>query len=276
MLSADSIPIFFAVLSASLVGSAHCVGMCGPFAVMVMKEGDSKSRRTLSMGWYHLGRAFTYALIGGAAGLAGAWLNLGTSFLGWQQTAAWLTGVGMIAFGIFALLRLARLGSVHFQTPAMLQKMARTGFRKANQLPAAIRPAAIGTVTGFLPCGWLYAFVLLAIGTSSPVKGSIVMMAFWLGTVPALSVIGLGFSRLSESWKNALPFCTAALMILAGISTVSMRAHAQLSTMASPTSTVDSAADIKAVTDQPLPCCQPADETDSSPEEKVPECCQNK
>lgn len=257
MSQAEMFPLFFAVLSASLIGSAHCVGMCGPFAIMVLNEKDSNSQRILSMGWYHFGRAITYMLIGSVAGLAGSWLDQGTSLIGWQQSAAWLTGISMIAFGTFALLRLIKVGTLHFQPPARLQTLVRAGFRKANQLPRSVRPLAIGSVTGFLPCGWLYAFLLLAIGTSHPLTGALVMLAFWMGTVPALSVIGLGFSKMSQSWKNAIPLCTAVLMILAGISTVSVRAHAELTRMAPAQTESKNIADtIDEVTEQPMPCCE--------------------
>lgn len=283
MSQTEMIPLFFAVLSASLIGSAHCVGMCGPFAIMVLNDEDSNTRRAVSMSWYHFGRVITYMLIGSVAGLAGSWLDQGTSLIGWQQSAAWLTGISMIVFGTFALLRLLKVGTLHFQAPARLQKVVRTGFRKANKLPKSIRPLAIGAVTGFLPCGWLYAFLLLAIGTSSPFTGAIVMLAFWIGTVPALSVIGLGFSKLSQSWKKVIPLCTAVLMIIAGISTVSVRAHAELTSMVAPKSHTENIVDgIDEVTSQPMPCCQTEDEaTDSTlvtadEQTEQPECCQKK
>lgn len=280
----EMFPVFFAVLSASLIGSAHCVGMCGPFAIMVLEEKDSNAQRLRSMTWYHLGRAVTYMLIGSVAGLAGLWLDQSTSLIGWQQSAAWLTGISMIAFGIFALLRLAKVGTMHFKPPAKLQTLVRSGFKKANQLPKSIRPLAIGSVTGFLPCGWLYAFLLLAIGTSSPLVGALVMLAFWMGTVPALSVIGLGFSKLSQSWKNAIPLCTAVLMILAGLSTVSVRAHAEFSGMtATQVNSQNMANAIDAATDQPMPCCEGSGNatlaepnSQSQPAQEQPACCQKK
>lgn len=278
----EMFPVFFAVLSASLIGSAHCVGMCGPFAIMVLDEKDSNAQRLRSMLWYHLGRALTYMLIGAVAGLAGLWLDQSTSLVGWQQSAAWLTGISMIAFGIFALLRLAKVGTMHFKPPAKLQTLVRSGFKKANQLPKSVRPFAIGSVTGFLPCGWLYAFLLLAIGTSSPLVGALVMLAFWMGTVPALSVIGLGFSKLSQSWKDAIPLCTAVLMILAGLSTVSVRAHAEFSGMtATQVNSQNMANAIDAATNQPMPCCEGSGNatsaepnSQSQPAQEQPACCQ--
>ncbi|MEP3482101.1 MAG: sulfite exporter TauE/SafE family protein [Fuerstiella sp.] len=286
MTLAEMLPVFFAVLSASLIGSAHCVGMCGPFAIMVLDDKDSNSRRLRSISWYHVGRVITYMLIGCAAGLAGLWLDQSTSLIGWQQSAAWLTGLSMIAFGAFALLRLANVGSMHFKPPATLQNLVRFSFRKANQLPQPIRPLAIGSVTGFLPCGWLYAFVLLAIGTSSPPIGALVMLAFWMGTVPALSVVGLGFSKMSQSWKDAIPLCTAVLMIIAGLSTVSVRAHAEFSSMKPASTDSQCITDtIQEVTQQPMPCCDDSREVDGSSlnntlklqsEQEQPVCCQKK
>lgn len=88
---------------------------------------------------------------------------------------------------------------------------------------AAKRSYLIGTLTGLLPCGWLWAFVIAAAGTGSVVAGSAVMFAFWLGTVPAmvglLRVTGPVLSRI----RARMPAVTAVALIIVGLGTLALR-----------------------------------------------------
>ena len=81
--------------------------------------------------------------------------------------------------------------------------------------PPVWRAAAIGLASALLPCGWLYAFVVLAAGTGSASGGAALMLAFWLGTVPALLGLGLSVGRLSATLRARLPRISAALVLAA-------------------------------------------------------------
>ncbi|TWT60059.1 sulfite exporter TauE/SafE family protein [Rubinisphaera italica] len=272
------ISIAIAVLTASLVGSAHCVGMCGPFVILAAGSSEASVRfRLRNLTGYHAGRGMTYALIGVMAGWAGSWLDVGGRLLGWQQTAAWLTGLAMILFGIIAILNLRKRGSVHFSLPVILTTTIRKFYQQTRVLSAGFRAVAIGGITGFLPCGWLYAFVILAIGTSHPFSGAIIMLAFWMGTIPALSLLSIGMSQLSDSAKAIVPYCTAAILILGGLFTVSVRSFADLSpldqTKVHSEKTIEALEEIQ---NQPLPCCHQDLADEELPNEKpLPPCCQN-
>ncbi len=271
------ISLMIAVLTASALGSGHCVGMCGPFAVLAVRNGSPEEpARWRHLAGYHLGRAFTYAFIGVIAGWTGSWVDFGGDLLGWQQLAGWCTGVAMILFGFFALLRLFRVGSVHFALPSYFAGGMRTLYRSAGQLPSVFRAPAIGAVTGFLPCGWLYAFVLLAVGTSTPLLGALVMLAFWAGTIPALSLLSMGLNRLSDSGKAMLPYATAVMLIVGGIFTVSVRAYAEFSGTAALVEQSTNVEDaLENIQSHPLPCCHSATEPNPSEEDKpLPPCCQ--
>ena len=272
------ISIAIAVLTSSLVGSAHCVGMCGPFVILAGGSNEASARyRFRNLTGYHAGRGLTYALIGVIAGWAGSWLDVGGRLLGWQQTAAWLTGLAMILFGIIAILNLRSRGSVHFALPAFVTTTIRIFYQRTRVLSAGFRAVAIGGITGFLPCGWLYAFVILAMGTSHPLSGAIVMLAFWMGTIPALSILSLSMSKLTDSAKAFVPYCTATILILGGLFTVSVRSFADLSPLdQSKAHSTNALQALDEIQTQPLPCCHQNSVNEELPTEKLlPPCCQN-
>ena len=80
-----------AVISASLLGSMHCVGMCGPLAMWASGAGESGSKLAFNSSLYHLGRMLTYALVGLVAGLLGQLTDVAvkSSVCSWPQLASW-------------------------------------------------------------------------------------------------------------------------------------------------------------------------------------------
>ena len=204
------------VLVASLVGSLHCVGMCGPF-VAFYAGGDASrgARRLLSHITYSAGRLVAYAALGLAAGAIGAARDLAGSLAGIQRVAAVVAGVVMITWGVLALLRLRglRVLPVRAGSVVWLQR----AFRVAADRPPVLRAAAVGLLSALLPCGWLWAFLVAAAGTGSALGGAAVMAAFWLGTVPALVAVGLGAQLLAAPLRRHLPAVTAVLLVALGV-----------------------------------------------------------
>jgi sulfite exporter TauE/SafE len=204
------------VLVASLAGSLHCVGMCGPF-VAFYAGGDASrgARRLLSHATYSAGRLAAYATLGLAAGSIGAALDLAGSLAGFQRVAAVAAGAVMIAWGVLALLRIrgVRVLPRSASSTAWLQR----AFRVVANTPPVLRAGAVGLLSGLLPCGWLWAFLVAAAGTGSAAGGAAVMGAFWLGTVPALLAVGLGAQLLAAPLRRHVPAVTAVLLVALGI-----------------------------------------------------------
>jgi hypothetical protein len=194
------------VLVASLAGSLHCVGMCGPF-VAFYAGGDASrgARRLLSHATYSAGRLAAYATLGLAAGSIGAALDLAGSLAGFQR----------VAWGVLALLRIrgVRVLPRSASSTAWLQR----AFRVVANTPPVLRAGAVGLLSGLLPCGWLWAFLVAAAGTGSAAGGAAVMGAFWLGTVPALLAVGLGAQLLAAPLRRHVPAVTAVLLVALGI-----------------------------------------------------------
>jgi sulfite exporter TauE/SafE len=114
-----------------------------------------------------------------------------------------------------------------------------------------------GLLTTWLPCGWLYLFVLVAAGTGGVVSALVVMAAFWVGTLPALTALVVGARSLSPRLRFALPFLASLLLILTGLYTATGRASADLSSIMPPA--IDpqvNATSLIGLAEEPLPCCQ--------------------
>lgn len=283
-----------AVVTASLLGSMHCVGMCGPLAIWASGAGDrvSTTQMSLATTLYHLGRLVTYALVGALAGAAGQLVDIGGQALGLQLFAARTVGGLMIVFGLLRLVQLLRLRRApqnNFVVPAprpnwvtrQLLKLRPIVFR----LPIPMRGLVTGLLTAFLPCGWLYLFALVAAGTGSILMGSVVMLAFWLGSVPALVGLVTGTQVLAVRFRRIIPLGAAVLLIVGGGYTAAGRGFAQLNSLSdirlsgstdfarshAQPSAVHTPADaitsgLARLMDSPLPCCATPVDNATEPE----------
>ncbi len=210
------------VFVASLAGSLHCIGMCGPFVAFYSgTDGSGGARRLVSHTVYSGGRLLTYAVFGLAAGSVGAALDIAGSLAGFQRVAAVLAGATMILWGILALLQVRGVRVFkHFASSGRISKLLRRGFSLVSDKPPVVRAGAVGLLSGFLPCGWLWAFVVTAAGTGSALEGAAVMAAFWAGTVPALLAVGLGAQLVSGPLRRHVPVVTAILLVSLGLSAI--------------------------------------------------------
>jgi len=224
-----------AVITASLLGSMHCVGMCGPLAIWASGAGEKASRRQIvtSTSLYHLGRLITYMIAGFIAGGIGSLVDVGGQTLGFQLAAARGVGSIMVVIGAWKLISMwlprktATSGPVPSRIGGLLVKLRPYVFR----LPPSGRALATGLLTTLLPCGWLYLFALVAAGTGNPLSGGITMAAFWIGTVPALTALIAGTQTLSRKFVQFVPTAAAILLIVTGCVTASGRGFADLSSL---------------------------------------------
>ncbi len=279
-----------AVLTASLMGSLHCVGMCGPMALWAsgVSQGQSALRTALHTSAYHLGRLSTYLLAGLIAGLVGSAITASGYWLGIQAAAARLAGGVMIAMGLWQLALLARphwrrtlpvpprgepvvsrsswlafwnLKSWGQNWADSISRMLASVRPHVVRLPRPLRSFATGLLTVLLPCGWLYLFVLVAAGSGGVVSAVWVMTAFWIGSVPALVGLVAGAMgaalRARPRFPRLFPLLGCALLLISGAYTATGRAATDLRALevaATDVPTADQRLDKLA--DEPLPCCQ--------------------
>lgn len=270
------------VLTASLLGSMHCVGMCGPLAFWA--SGGSESSRlgahTPRAKWvaitlYHAGRLSTYLGVGLLAGSLGSLTNISGSSLGIQLLAARIVGGAMVLIGCWQIFRiLMPRDSSRFVGNSLPGKKPIGSGNLISQLMVKLRPWIMslplhlrglftGAITPFLPCGWLYLFALVAAGTGHALWGGLVMTAFWVGTVPALLVLVAGVQKLSTKFRRFVPIAAALLLIASGGTTFAGRGFANLTdtTLRDLGNSVTEKADQATLKKEDLlteklPCCQ--------------------
>lgn len=221
-----------AVLFASFLGSLHCVGMCGPFAIWATHGGAARTSITA----YHFGRLTTYLSAGLVAGILGSMVQVGGEIAGYQSLAAKIAGGLLIFFGIAKLLTLLpwfRGNPSEVKPSAVAGLLQRLKPIIGDRGPLA-RAYFAGLLTTWLPCGWLYLFVLIAAGTGQVAHAVVVMAAFWLGSLPALTALALGARQLIPRFQSSLPIIAGVLLIMTGLYTATGRAAADLSTMVAP------------------------------------------
>jgi sulfite exporter TauE/SafE len=217
--------LLIAVVIASFVGSLHCVGMCGPLVAFAIGDprGGKRFSRVVLHAAYHGGRLLTYMLVGAVCGALGAAIDQGGARIGLHRAAALVAGGMMIAVGMAAVLRAIGTRLPQLPLPRLIQGGILAGQRAAFALTPLPRALSIGLLTAFLPCGWLYLFASYAAGTGSPLWGAAFMAAFWLGSVPALLLAGVGAQALARLAGRRLPLVTALVIVVFGFVTLVLR-----------------------------------------------------
>lgn len=209
------------VFLASLVGSAHCAGMCGAFVCFY--AGADARASAWGHAAYNGGRLVSYLLLGAIAGALGAGVEQVGTGVGIARAAGALAGVLMIAWGVVTLLVHRGLAMPTLAPLAGAQRWMAARLRGARDLPPVARALTVGLLTTLLPCGWLYAFVVTAAGTGS-VRGALALMTvFWFGTLPMMLAIGVGVRRIAGPLRDRLPVLTALVLVVVGVMSLSGR-----------------------------------------------------
>ncbi len=229
------------VLAASLVGSLHCAGMCGGIAACAGGVGECSARRSaLASSIYHVSRGASYAAVGVVAGAVGQAVDSGGMLVGVQRVAAIVAGVMVAIVGVALLARASGAGAAaSMPAPEWISRIVAGIHRRALRLAPPQRAAAIGLASVLLPCGWLWAFAAVAAGTGVWWQGGIVMVAFWIGTVPVLAALGAGIASIGGARRRWITAVAGAAMVAVGVHTAFVRAPlAERALTAARTSTV--------------------------------------
>ena len=170
-----------------LTGSLHCVGMCGPIAMLI--HGGNRQQYLYNRIAYHVGRTLTYMLLGLVTGL------LGKIFLfGGLQSYLSLAGGGMIiALLVVPAFKVPFFTTAFIRLKALLGKHLRSSTLGSKFLT--------GLLNGFLPCGLVYSALVLALVQPSLQFSVLAMALFGAGTIPAL----VAFALSATSIQKVLP-----------------------------------------------------------------------
>lgn len=249
------------VFVASLLGSMHCVGMCGAFVAFACNPTDAAGPRLAPIVAYNLGRLATYTLLGLVAGLIGHAVDLGASAFGLQQAAAIVAASMLVAFGLGAFLRTRGVRLPRAPIPGFLRSIVIAGQKAAMAMTPTRRALTVGLLTTLLPCGWLYAFAIAAAGTGSPWLGALTMAVFWAGTLPALIALGASVQRFAGPLASRMPVLTSLAIVVVGLLTIGTRLPLLLGGEAmagepTPSGVAGAIEHVRTVDHADLPCCE--------------------
>ena len=193
-----------------LMGSGHCIGMCGGILAAL---GSNRPSLVLLLG-YNLGRLLSYSIAGAIAaglvvGLAGERYQLLIPLL---RT---LAGIMIVLMGLYiagwwrVLTRLEQLGQIVWR---QIQPLV-LGLGKPD---SAVQSVAAGMLWGWLPCGLVYSALSQALLSDSAAMGALAMLAFGLGTLPAMLAAGWFSSQLarwlqSPALRKIMGLCLMAM-----------------------------------------------------------------
>lgn len=204
------LPLIFV---AGFLGSSHCVGMCGPFALLLGTTKASWTAGLIRQLIYSAGRVFTYSVLGGVAGFCGLRFARAT-----PQLVNVPAAMSLLAGCFLVYQGLATAGVVRFGKPKNASGPCLAGGLLANFLksPARADVFLAGLFTGFLPCGLVYGFVGIAASTRDILLGTLTMTAFGLGTIPIMVATGAGGALLTLTARRQLLRVAAWCIVLAG------------------------------------------------------------
>lgn len=199
------------IFCGGLLGSAHCVGMCGGFVLTLGSRARSWKHNAGRQVIYALGRIFTYMVMGALAGFGGWKLGREAGvFMNAQAVLSILAGVMLIGEGLLSTGLIRRPWSTAHACPGA------SGFASLLRAGHPSSVFAGGVVNGLLPCGLVYAYLMLAASASSIAQGALVMATFGLGTLPLLLFTGVGGGLLALPARRRLFHVAAWCMIATG------------------------------------------------------------
>jgi len=207
-----------------LLGSGHCIGMCGGITTMLtsalpvrtnidpktnLLPSPSNTNHFVLVFLYHLGRISSYGIIGGIVGFTGSFAakNIGLPLAGLRIVAA----IFLILLGLYLgkwLMLLNKIETLGKKLWLFISPLSK------NLIPVdkPVKALSLGFVWGWLPCGLVYSTLTWSLASSSFIDGATIMLAFGLGTLPALLSISLGLLSLKTLFSH--PFFRQSMAVL--------------------------------------------------------------
>lgn len=216
------------VFLAGILGTAHCLGMCGPLALRLSASSAGWKQALARQGLYSLGRIFSYTFLGLLAGYCGQWAARNSATL-INVPAVFAIGAGLVFIyqglretGVTGKVRefiQSRWGGAPAKSPVVASASScgvgllfAPFFRGQGHTGALLA----GVCTGFLPCGLLYGMLTLAASTQQVLLGGLTMLVFGLGTTPLMMLAGTSGQLLSLTSRRRLFAAAAWCLLLTG------------------------------------------------------------
>lgn len=190
--------LFISAFFLGIISSLHCIGMCGPIALAIPLNRNSKLEAFIGVLEYNFGRILTYSTLGFIVGFIG----LGIQLIGFLQVLSIISGCIIIIYAwrkqlnrIFPFFK----SSNNFIYRFTSKKMG--GLFKSK---SPFRLFFLGVLNGLLPCGMVYSALMTSIIADSPLNASLTLFFFGLGTLPTMVIFSFYAHRISPLFKSKI------------------------------------------------------------------------
>ncbi|MEN9702529.1 MAG: hypothetical protein RIR55_1871 [Bacteroidota bacterium] len=201
-----------------LLGSVHCIGMCGPLVMALPISQKNTFQKFVALSLYHGGKIGSYAILGLLFGLFGSQFPV----FELQKNISIVIGITMLLYVLYVFVlkprhfQLGIFGKYYNHIVKLLSKLFKS--------KSAVSFLFIGLLNGLLPCGMIYLALSSSMATQNVLYGGLLMLFFGLGTVPALLMVALGGQYMGFAFRkklqNLLPiliFGMGVLLVLRGL-----------------------------------------------------------
>ncbi len=200
-----------AAFALGLLGSIHCVGMCGPLVLAIPTNATSRWKFILERVIFNFGKAITYGIMGAGLGLAGRGF-----LMNFQQDVSIILGAIIlltIAIPIGFKAKLEKFSPLNY-----LYSFVKVKFSILIHKRGKIALFSLGVLNGFLPCGLVYTALIGATAVADVRQSAMFMIVFGLGTSPALIAVAIAGKLISMKYRSlltrAIPIMSIALAII--------------------------------------------------------------
>ncbi|VXB86877.1 conserved membrane hypothetical protein [Flavobacterium sp. 9AF] len=194
-----------------LISSFHCIGMCGPIAMMLPVDRNNKVKKITQIFVYHLGRIIAYSSLGLVFGVLGK----GFFLAGMQQQLSILVGILII---LIALIPEKTLAQYNFSKPVYkIISKVKTHLGKQFKKKSYSSLFTIGLLNGYLPCGMVYVALFGALAMPYLSYSILYMLLYGLGTIPLMSLVVLVSNLITNPIRNTIQKVIPLIAIFIGI-----------------------------------------------------------
>lgn len=203
--------VLIAGLVLGLTSNFHCLGMCGPIALMIPLDRSSNAKVAGGLFQYHLGRIAVYAVLGFAFGAIGLTMR----FIGWLQWLSIISGAILIVYAWWKYRGKSSETSLFGGRLFKLLQKIRTWALNSN---SPFKLFILGTVNGLLPCGMVYVALVNAVLADSYLTSGLAMTLFGVGTMPILLAVSIFGNKMksfkSVRWSKIAPYMITIVGLL--------------------------------------------------------------
>jgi len=197
------------VFAAGLFGSTHCIAMCGGIATaLAAAPNGAAHRRALLL--YQGGRLLSYSLVGALTGMLGLAAGFSVAAQKWGAVLRLATALFVILIGLnLALGTSSRMRWLRAPERAGAWVWRRFSPLAGGAMPhrPSLRALFVGMLWGWMPCGLVYSTLIASAASGGARAGAEIMLAFGLGTLPAMLGISHAAAYLPRrdgSWARLL------------------------------------------------------------------------